>query len=127
MTTAPILLVEDDPSLVEALSFILEAAGFAVESTSDGDEALRRMRRQRFAAVVLDIMLPGTDGFDVLRTIRADRALAATPVVVLTAKGQANDRETAEAAGASAFITKPFSNSEVVDRIRRLVGGQEGG
>jgi DNA-binding response OmpR family regulator len=122
MSTAPILLVEDDPSLVEALSFILEQVGLDVESASDGDEALRRMRRQPFAAVVLDIMLPGSDGFDVLRTIRADRALAATPVIVLTAKGQANDRETAVAIGANAFITKPFSNTEVVDRIRQLVG-----
>ena len=57
-----------------------------------------------------------------LRTIRADRALAATPVIVLTAKGQANDRRTAEVIGASAFITKPFSNTEVVDRVSRLVG-----
>jgi DNA-binding response OmpR family regulator len=127
MSTAPILLVEDDPSLVEALSFILEQVGYVVESTSDGDEALRRMRRRRFAAVVLDIMLPGTDGFEVLRAIRSDRALAPTPVIVLTAKGHANDRETAEAAGASAFITKPFSNSDVVDRIRQFVGGQGGG
>ena len=122
MSTAPILLVEDDPSLVEALSFILEQVGFSVESTGDGDEALRRMHRRPFAAVVLDIMLPGTDGFEVLRTIRADRALAATPVIVLTAKGHANDRETAELIGASAFITKPFSNTEVVDRVRQLVG-----
>src|SRR5688500_17370662 len=123
MSKAPILLVEDEPSLVEALSFILEQVGFEVESTSDGDEALRRMRRQPFAAVLLDIMLPGIDGFDVLRAIRADRALAATPVIVLTAKGQANDRRTAEVIGASAFITKPFSNTDVVDCVSRLVGG----
>ena len=122
MSKAPILLVEDDPSLVEALSFILEEVGFEVESTSQGDEALRRMRRQPFAAVVLDIMLPGIDGFDVLRTIRAERALAATPVIVLTAKGQADDRRTAEVIGANAFITKPFSNAEVVDCVSRLVG-----
>jgi DNA-binding response OmpR family regulator len=124
MAKAPILLVEDEPSLVEALRFILEEVGFEVESTSDGDEALRRMRRQPFAAVILDIMLPGTDGFDVLRAIRADRALAATPVIVLTAKGHANDRRTAETIGANAFITKPFSNAEVVDRINQLAGSK---
>jgi DNA-binding response OmpR family regulator len=123
MPKAPILLVEDEPSIVEALSFVLERAGFEVDSTGDGEEALRRLRRLPFAAVVLDIMLPGVDGFEVLRTIRADRALAALPVIVLTAKGQANDRRTAEAIGASAFITKPFSNAEVVARVSELAGG----
>jgi DNA-binding response OmpR family regulator len=122
MPKAPILLVEDDPSLVEALSFVLELAGFEVDSTGDGEEALRRMRRRPFSAVVLDIMLPGIDGFEVLRSIRADRALAALPVIVLTAKGQANDRRTAEAIGASAFITKPFSNDEVVACVSDLAG-----
>ena len=77
------------------------------------------MRRQPFAAVILDIMLPGINGFEVLRAIRADRALAGLPVIVLTAKGQAKDREAAEAIGASAFITKPFSNAEVVARVSR--------
>jgi DNA-binding response OmpR family regulator len=123
MPRAPILLVEDEPSIVEALSFVLGRAGFEVESTGDGEEALRRMRRQAFAAVVLDIMLPGIDGFEVLRAIRADGALAALPVIVLTAKGQATDRRTAEAIGASAFITKPFSNAEVVARVSELAGG----
>jgi DNA-binding response OmpR family regulator len=122
MPKAPILLVEDDPSLVEALSFVLEHAGFEVDSTADGEEALRRMRRRPFAAVVLDIMLPGIDGFEVLRSIRADRTLAGLPVIVLTAKGQVNDRRTAEAIGASAFITKPFSNDEVVACVSDLAG-----
>lgn len=123
MPKAPILLVEDEPSIVEALSFVLERAGFEIDSTGDGEEALRRIRRQPFAAVVLDIMLAGIDGFEVLRAIRADRAIAGLPVIVLTAKGQANDRRTAEAIGASAFITKPFSNAEVVARVSELAGG----
>ncbi len=117
-----ILIVEDEPNIVESLRFILERAGFDVEIVSDGAELLRRLARQRFAAVVLDIMLPGMNGFDVLRAIRADTAIADLPVIVLTAKGQANDRRTAEAIGASAFITKPFSNSEVVERVRELAG-----
>ncbi len=117
-----ILIVEDEPNIVESLRFILERAGFDVEIVSDGAESLRRLARQRFAAVVLDIMLPGMNGFDVLRAIRADTAIADLPVIVLTAKGQANDRRTAEAIGASAFITKPFSNSEVVERVRELAG-----
>ena len=64
-------------------------------------------------------------GYDVLKSIRSDQALSSLPVVVLTAKGQANDRRTAEALGASAFITKPFANADVVERVTRLAGGAE--
>jgi DNA-binding response OmpR family regulator len=65
------------------------------------------------------------NGFDVLKSIRADRALAILPVMVLTAKGQASDRRTAEAIGADAFITKPFSNAEVVEHVTRLASGEK--
>jgi DNA-binding response OmpR family regulator len=124
MDKARILIVEDEPNIVESLSFILRRAGFDVETATDGAQALDRVRRQPFSALVLDIMLPGMNGFDVLKAIRADRALAALPVIVLTAKGQADDRRTAEAMGASAFITKPFSNAEVVKHVSRLAGGE---
>jgi DNA-binding response OmpR family regulator len=81
---------------------------------------LGKLRRNQYSALILDIMLPGMNGFEILRAIRADDALATLPVIVLTAKGQANDRKTAEAIGADAFITKPFSNAEVVERVREL-------
>ena len=81
------------------------------------------MRRQAFDVLVLDIMLPGMNGLDVLQAIRADSRLETLPVVVLTAKGQANDRRTAEAISASALITKPFANADVVERVTRLAGG----
>lgn len=120
MSRARILIVEDETNIAESLSFILRRADFDVDTAADGAEALDRLRRERFAAIILDIMLPGMNGFDVLRAVRADRALAALPVIVLTAKGQANDRKMAEAIGASAFITKPFSNAEIVDCVSRL-------
>lgn len=123
MSRARILIVEDETNIAESLSFILRRADFDVDTVADGAEALDRLRRERFGAIILDIMLPGMNGFDVLRAVRADRALAALPVIVLTAKGQANDRKMAEAIGASAFITKPFSNAEIVDRVSRLTGG----
>ena len=123
MTKARILIVEDEPNIVESLSFILRRAGFEVDTVTDGAEALDRVRRQTFSTLILDIMLPGMNGFDVLQAIRSDHALAALPVIVLTAKGQANDRRAAEAVGASAFITKPFSNAEVVEHVARLAGG----
>ncbi|WP_421997331.1 response regulator transcription factor [Reyranella sp.] len=126
MGNSRILLVEDEPNIVESLSFILRRAGFEVATATDGAAALDRARRESFSAVILDIMLPGMNGFDVLRAIKSDQALAALPIIVLTAKGQADDRRTAEALGASAFITKPFSNAEVVEQACRLTGSATG-
>lgn len=126
MAKARILIAEDELNIVESLSFIFRRAGFEVDTVIDGAAALDRVRRQSFAALILDIMLPGMNGFDVLHAIRTDQAIAALPVIVLTAKGQANDRRMAEAHGASAFITKPFSNTEVVDRVSRLIQGSTG-
>ena len=123
MAKARILIVEDEPNIVESLSFILRRAGFEVDTVTDGAEALDRLRRQSFSALVLDIMLPGMNGFDVLKAIRSDNALSSLPVMVLTAKGQASDRRAAEAIGADAFVTKPFSNAEVVERVSRLAEG----
>ncbi|WP_366554868.1 response regulator transcription factor [Aquibaculum sediminis] len=123
MAQEPILVVEDEANIVEALSYILQRAGFAVEVATDGVVALERLRRERFGAVVLDLMIPRMNGFELLKAVREDQALADLPVLVLTAKGQAKDRQTAEEIGASAFITKPFSNAEVVERLRSFTGG----
>ena len=116
-----ILLAEDEPNIAESLMFILRRADFEIDSVADGTETLGRLRRNEYAALILDIMLPGMSGLDVLRSVRADRELAELPVIVLTAKGQANDRERAEAIGASAFITKPYSNAEIIERVSRFV------
>lgn len=118
-----ILIVEDEPSILESLGFILQRAGFEIDTVMDGAEALGRLRRQSYSGLILDIMLPGMNGFDILRAVRADKALATLPVIVLTAKGQANDRRAAEAIGATAFITKPFSNAEIVERVAELTQG----
>jgi DNA-binding response OmpR family regulator len=115
-----ILIVEDEPSIVESLGFILQRAGIETETATDGVDALQRIRRGTYAGVILDIMLPGMNGFEVLRAVRADESLAGLPIIVLTAKGQANDRRAAEAVGATAFITKPFSNAEIVRRVTEL-------
>lgn len=117
-----ILVVEDEPNIIESLRFILERASYEVHFVSDGLEALERMRQETFAAVVLDIMLPGMNGLDVLRVMRQDSRLEALPVIVLTAKGQPQDRRAAEAIGANAFITKPYSNAEVVERVGEFAG-----
>ena len=126
MARARVLIVEDEPNIGESLIFILRKAGFVADIVADGADALDRLRRQACSAVILDIMLPGTNGLEVLKNIRADRHLSGLPVMVLTARGQAADRRTAEAVGASVFVTKPFSNSEVVDHIRRMTAGGGG-
>ncbi|MBO6719835.1 MAG: response regulator [Rhizobiaceae bacterium] len=120
LPTNRVLVVEDEPNIVESLRFILERADYDVHSVADGVLALNRMRNETFSAIVLDIMLPGMNGLDVLRAVREDQRLADLPVIVLTAKGQAQDRRAAEAIGADAFITKPYSNAEVVERVDEL-------
>jgi DNA-binding response OmpR family regulator len=117
-----VLIVEDEPNIVESLTFLLRRAGHDVVSVLDGDAALAHLRTHAPDVVILDLMLPRRNGFEVLKTIRAEAALRAVPVIVLTAKGQPQDRKRAEEIGVEAFITKPFSNREIVDAVRRLTG-----
>jgi len=119
-----ILIVEDEPNIVESLSFVLRRADFDVDVTASGNDALDKLRRTDYSAMILDVMMPGMNGFDVLRVVRSDRSLSDLPVIVLTAKGQSRDRQTATEIGASAFITKPFSNAEIVECVRDLVLGR---
>lgn len=118
-----VLLVEDEPNIIEAIRFILSRDGWRVSCHADGKNALEEVQRLKPDVVVLDVMLPGRSGFDILRDIRADTDLGTTPVLMLTAKGQAKDRERAAALGVSDFMVKPFSNSEVLQRLRDMVGG----
>ncbi len=117
-----ILIAEDEPSILESLDFILKRAGWSIESVTDGEAALVALRRSRPRMVVLDVMLPKRSGFEVLKQIRADAATRDLPVLILTAKGQAQDKRTAEELGADGFVTKPYANAEVVGAVRRLLG-----
>lgn len=117
-----ILIAEDEPSILESLDFILRRAGWSIAAVTDGDAVLSTLRRTPPRLVVLDVMLPKRSGFDVLKQIRADEMLRGLPVLILTAKGQAKDRRTAEELGADGFVTKPYANAEVVDEVRRLIG-----
>lgn len=117
-----ILIAEDEPSILESLDFILRRAGWSIASVTDGDAVLSTLRRAPPRLVVLDVMLPKRSGFDVLKQIRADDMLRELPVLILTAKGQAKDRRTAEELGADGFVTKPYANAEVIDEVRRLIG-----
>lgn len=121
-----ILIAEDEPSILESLDFILKRAGWSIESVTDGEAALVALRRVRPRMVVLDVMLPRRSGFEVLKQIRADAATRDLPVLILTAKGQAQDRRTAEELGADGFVTKPYANADVVGAVRRLLGEEVG-
>ncbi|MDZ4136576.1 MAG: response regulator [Paracoccaceae bacterium] len=116
-----VLLIEDEPNIAEAIRFILARDGFAVTTHASGDGAVARVRDLAPDLVILDVMLPGQSGFEVLTALRADPAFAGLKVVMLTARGQTRDREAAERAGVDLFITKPFSNAEFLSSLRALV------
>ena len=115
-----VLLAEDEPNIVVSLKFLLERAGFEVEAEENGKNALERALSQPPDVMVLDLMLPELDGFEILRRLRSDSRGADLPVLMLTAKGQREDRENALKCGANLFVTKPFSNAEVIAAVRQL-------
>jgi DNA-binding response OmpR family regulator len=117
-----VLVLEDEPNISEAIRFILHRDGWNVLSHADGHDALALIEARTPALVILDVMLPGRSGFDILQAIRARPALAGLPVIVLTAKGQAADRDRAMRSGASLYMAKPFSNAELLAAVRQLVG-----
>ena len=119
-----VLLAEDEPNIVESLRFLLGRAGFEVSVCQDGRSALDTAMDQQPDVLVLDVMLPELDGLEVLRRLRADARGSALPVLMLTAKGQREDREHAMKAGADLFITKPFANAELVAAVRSLAEGR---
>jgi len=115
-----VLLVDDEPSIRETVSFLLEMEGFRVETARDGEEALAKICVFKPPVVLLDAMMPRRDGFDVCRTVKADPALADVKVIMLTALGQKADQERGLAAGADFYVTKPFDEDELLSLLRRL-------
>ena len=115
-----ILLIEDEPNISEAIRFILSRDGCSVTVLPDGTGALEQIAALRPDLVILDLMLPGISGLEILSAMRAQPALADLPVLMLTAKGQGRDREAAERAGVNRFMTKPFSNDDMRAVVRAL-------
>jgi len=115
-----VLLIEDEAHICEAIRFILARDGWEVSSHGTGDDALAAIRALAPDVLILDVMLPGRSGYDILADLRADPVLAGLPVLVLSARGQEDERVAAERAGASRFIAKPFANAEVLAALREL-------
>ena len=116
-----VLVVEDEPNIVDSLSFLMKQAGLTVQVARDGDAALRFMESRVPDLVLLDVMLPRRDGYDVCRAIRANPAWRDVKVIMLTAKGRELDRRKGLELGADDYVTKPFSTREIVERVRRLL------
>jgi len=116
-----ILIVDDEPHVLCSLGFVLKRAGYEVLHARTGTEALAVIDEQRPGLVFLDVMLPGVDGHEVCRKVRAAPELAGTHVIMLTAKGQPADRQRALAAGADDYMTKPFSPSRALEQVHTVL------
>jgi len=116
-----ILVVDDDADILKLARGYLEQDGFSVAEARDGPSALELIRRSRPDLVVLDLMIPGLDGFGVLRTLRADRALAPIPVILLTARLDESDKVLGLELGADDYVTKPFSGRELAARAKAVL------
>ena len=116
-----VLLIEDEPNIIEAISFILSRDGFTVHTHEDGETAMGKVLATPPDMIILDVMLPGKSGFDILQELRAEPKTASIPVLMLTARGQEKDREQGLRLGADHFMTKPFSNNEVRDHVRTVL------
>jgi DNA-binding response OmpR family regulator len=116
-----VLLIEDEPNIIEAISFILSRDGWTVHTHEDGSTAMDKVIALPPDMIILDVMLPGRSGFDILRDLRSHDVSKDIPVMMLTARGQEKDRELAQRLGVTHFMTKPFSNAEVRDYVRSLM------
>jgi len=117
-----ILVVDDEPHIRRILTALLSMEGFETRLARDGTEGLRVWAAEAFDLVILDLIMPGASGLEVLAKIKSDPAKGSTPVIILTAKGQDTDRHAALAGGADDFLTKPFSPKKLVSRIREILG-----
>ncbi|MBA97011.1 MAG: response regulator transcription factor [Sulfitobacter sp.] len=115
-----VVLVEDETNIAEAIRFLLGREGWRVQTLANGATAVEVIRKAVPDLVMLDVMLPGKSGFEILKELRADTAFADLPILMLTARGQSRDRDIAQDAGVSRFMTKPFSNEEMLSAVRDL-------
>ncbi len=116
-----ILVVDDEADLVELVTYNLKKEGFLVDSASDGEKALAKVKKSRYDLVVLDLMLPGLQGMELCRIIRKDPKTSLLPLIMLTAKGEEVDKILGLEIGADDYITKPFSPRELVARVKAVL------
>ncbi|PZR00578.1 MAG: two-component system response regulator [Cereibacter sphaeroides] len=116
-----VLIVEDDDNIATALEYVILREGLTQDRVSDGTEAVGRIRDMRPDLVLLDVMLPGVSGYDICRTVRRDETLEHVKILMMTARGSANERRRGMDLGADGFISKPFDLGELRAEMRRLL------
>lgn len=117
-----VLIADDDRDILELVAFRLGHAGYETVTADDGAEALRLAREQQPDLVVLDVMMPKLDGYEVMRALRTDQATRGTPVILLTARAQESDVSRGFEAGADDYVRKPFSPQELTARVQAILG-----
>jgi two-component system phosphate regulon response regulator PhoB len=122
-----ILIIDDDAFIRRPLEFILREEGFLPVTAVDGEDGLAKLEGGPPDLIFLDVMMPGMDGFAVCRRVRTDPRFSSIPVIMLTAKGQEGDRDRGLAAGATEFISKPYSPSELLRRVREILSERTSG
>jgi len=122
MTRKRILIVDDEAEIVKAVQIRLEHEGYDVLVASDGQEGLDKAKTESPDLVILDVMLPKLDGFEVCRFLKFDQKYKKIPVIILTARAQKIDEDTSRQVGADAYIAKPFDRGAVIAKIKELLG-----
>jgi CheY-like chemotaxis protein len=118
--TPYILIADDDPLVLKSIRFLLEKSGFTIEAVSDGQQALDRIREKKPVLALLDVMMPRMTGLDVCRAVKEDPELRDVTIYLVTARAMTEEREIGFAAGADDYITKPFVNKELIERVRTV-------
>ena len=116
-----VLITDDEQNIVISLEFLMKREGFEVVVANDGEEAIRRIRADQPDLVLLDVMMPKKSGFEVCQEVKSDPALGGVRILMLTAKGRDTEVAKGLALGADAYMTKPFSTRELVDKVRNLL------
>jgi DNA-binding response OmpR family regulator len=122
-TSARILVADDDPIIRRLIEVNLGLEGFEVETASGGEDALAKAKQVSPDLILLDVMMPGIDGWEVARLLKEDHATAGIPVVFLSARTQEEDRQRGQELGVAAYVSKPFDPQELVELVRRLARG----
>jgi DNA-binding response OmpR family regulator len=116
-----ILIVDDEPNIVLSLEFLMKQAGYHVRTASDGEAALQALADEPADLILLDVMMPRKNGYEVCQSIREDPALKSMKIVMLTAKGREVEREKGLALGADDYVTKPFATLEIVEKVKSML------
>lgn len=120
-----ILVVDDDPTSLKLLDLILNKEGYQVMTASNGLEALRKARLESPDLLILDVMLPGFDGFEICHRLRTEPATATMPIMMLSSKQQKSDQDAASKVGANAFLAKPVDRTALLTKVAELLGDQK--